>query len=507
MGAVSGDVNTLSTHCTNAADLASRPVAGLKTGDMAYVESFRCWFVLDRTSTASANGVTIIATPSGNLISTTGRWFRVEDIFDPAWQSQAAWFINPATGSDENTGATALTAIQTWAEFRRRIKTLTQDTTVTILGNMAEPIIGEFSGQLTALGGAPVLMIVGTPTVVASGTVLVAANPVPAGNAEGTLTSAAIAAWQFGGIVEADDGAGVLTWAPVMADVAGTAQTPFWASATGFGILAHTLPLAGQAIRVLNGSTVDRINLASASPLEVLFRFRYLDLTGGPSSVDGFCQFEACQINGGFGNYGSDQGTTTFVGCAILGGGDVDAHSPYGVLFFGGAALNALSFATNAYARFDGFVSYGTLTFGAAGGNVNGWSAAQIVAGGAGLGVFNGATGGIVVTRGARLDVPNTAGALYGDGNVGIGVNATDGGIVSIDTITPTITATVQQIAVDGQATCVPPLTAADAAVPAAAALATWAQWAAAPFNRVGVNYAFTAAGVGAASMARIIGT
>jgi hypothetical protein len=475
----------------------------MQDGDLAYIESFRSYAKLSRLSTTTANGTTVFATPGGGA----GRWFRLEDV-DPSWASQTAWFIDEVNGDDENDGATSGTALQSWGEFTRRVKTITADTTVTLLSTMTDPLIGTFQGVPTGVGlGVPVLTIQGTPSVVASGTILARVNPNPAGNAEGTLTSAEIAAWTAGTIVESNE-AGVLRWAPVLADVAGTAQVPFWASETSFA-LSHTLPAVGAAIRVINGSEVPSFNLATPDIASVIFRIRYLNVTGGgalSSTINGgFCFVEACQFQSGFD--AGEVAETNLVGCAILAGGDLNPRAPFGMLLYGGISLAAQSFSRSAYITFDGFISYASLTIGASSGDVQGWSAAQIKAGGSGLGVFNANGAGVIVSNGGRLDVPNTPGALYGDGNVGVGLLVGDGGVCQINTITPTITGTVQEIALDGQATCVPPLTAADLAVPAAAALATWAQWAAAPFNRVAVNYAFTAAATGAASMARIIGT
>jgi hypothetical protein len=74
MGAISGDVNSLAMHCVNATDLASRPIAGLKSGDQAYLADRvgtveGPLFFLDKTSVTAVNGVGILAT-NGSV----GRW-------------------------------------------------------------------------------------------------------------------------------------------------------------------------------------------------------------------------------------------------------------------------------------------------------------------------------------------------------------------------------------------------------------------------------------------------
>jgi hypothetical protein len=40
---------------------------------------------------------------------------------NPAWATQTAWFIDPVSGNDLNTGLTSGTGLKTWAEFRRRM--------------------------------------------------------------------------------------------------------------------------------------------------------------------------------------------------------------------------------------------------------------------------------------------------------------------------------------------------------------------------------------------------
>lgn len=74
MGAISGDINSLSMYCVDAADLSSRPIASMKSGDRAYVNSLRtastgARFFLDRISTDAPDGTTVIVALGG-----VGRW-------------------------------------------------------------------------------------------------------------------------------------------------------------------------------------------------------------------------------------------------------------------------------------------------------------------------------------------------------------------------------------------------------------------------------------------------
>lgn len=57
-----------------------------------------------------------------------------------AYLTQTAWYVNATTGSDGNTGATALTAIRTLAELNRRTqgKTFSADSTIYLSGDFSE---------------------------------------------------------------------------------------------------------------------------------------------------------------------------------------------------------------------------------------------------------------------------------------------------------------------------------------------------------------------------------
>lgn len=88
MGAVSGDINSLAMKCVDAADLSSRPVNAMKSGDRAYVvsEEGTFWgpkYVLSQDSVLAPDGTTVI--PTLTAVSTSpigpGRWL-AEKFFD-----------------------------------------------------------------------------------------------------------------------------------------------------------------------------------------------------------------------------------------------------------------------------------------------------------------------------------------------------------------------------------------------------------------------------------------
>lgn len=100
MGAVSGDINSLSTFCIDAADLGSRPINAMQSGDRAFVQDRvgskeGPLFFLDRSSELPVDGVGVLE-PLGGV----GRWLS-EALFDSSGGggggvSQAAELFYPS---------------------------------------------------------------------------------------------------------------------------------------------------------------------------------------------------------------------------------------------------------------------------------------------------------------------------------------------------------------------------------------------------------------------------
>ena len=86
-----------------------------ETGVTAFVQTVRSWWVLDRSSTATPDGIEVVAATGG-----TGNWLRTE-VPDPYWLTTPTWFVSATLGDDENDGFTALTPLSTMRELNRRI--------------------------------------------------------------------------------------------------------------------------------------------------------------------------------------------------------------------------------------------------------------------------------------------------------------------------------------------------------------------------------------------------
>lgn len=105
MGAISGDVNSASIHAADAADLTSRPVAALKSGDRAFVVSGidtaqGPLFYYLSTGAQTVDGVGVIATASG-----VGRW--LSEALYPSGSGDLSLYDAPAADVAIGNGANA----------------------------------------------------------------------------------------------------------------------------------------------------------------------------------------------------------------------------------------------------------------------------------------------------------------------------------------------------------------------------------------------------------------
>lgn len=153
-------------------------------GITAYVLSVRDYFVLDRSSAATADDITVVAPTTG-----PGRWIR-KNVGDKQWRQQATWFINNATGNDEATGVASVSAIKTHRELERRLgprALIEQDTVVTIETDLDATVDASPSVDLI-LGAAVLFRYVGSASSALSGTLTSQTATSRATNTQQTVT-------------------------------------------------------------------------------------------------------------------------------------------------------------------------------------------------------------------------------------------------------------------------------------------------------------------------------
>ena len=133
--------------------LASMSTAKIPNGALIYVQSVKAYFELVKNSTATPDGITVLAPPFGE----PGNWHRKPSDYvgDSPWLQQSAWYISPLIGSDENDGGVSA-PLATFAEFVRRLgpdPVITQYIDVSILDDLEEilDMSAKFSGDTATL--------------------------------------------------------------------------------------------------------------------------------------------------------------------------------------------------------------------------------------------------------------------------------------------------------------------------------------------------------------------
>ena len=498
MPAVSGSPTQLAASVTTLANLGGLPDDAYKDGDFAYVQSTRATYQLDRTLNATPSAVAV-DTFSGN-----GQW--VFFLASKSWETQTAWYIDPAAGNDENDGATTTTALATWAEFCRRVKTINGSVTCTLLSDTTEALIGSF----VAGANDARLSISGTPTIIASGggpghsTI---ASPVPATNTRGSVavdnmvTSGGVPTTvgaYVGYLLRAPadpllPNAGPFLW-PILRDNAGNGEGGYWARASS----SNTAPSSGTTVEVLQLTTVPVLQI-SAPAVSVYVYYLSFTATSQLDSpfvfsglpIDGFLLSGPATIYGPFIGCAFANAITVppspsyFIACLWTAGGKSFVLAGPPMYLIGGGALGAITmFGAGSVFGLGFHVEGGKLSIGST--NFSGAIVLNVLS--TPVGVFAAPANAVEVIGTGRL----SAVTIYGDDNVGYGLSVSTGGTAQF-TGTPTITdlTDTKQVQINGAVTAVPPLglTAPLADVPLAAPLTTWAQWIAAPFSRNVVSY------------------
>lgn len=112
-----------------------------------------------------------------------------------AWKSQAAWYIDPVSGNDANTGVDSAHALQTWAEVLNRLPKgkVSQNTTFTLLSDL--PSSDPFDISEWCPDSRYTLTFNGTPTIISSGTLTGFTARNTATNTPNQVTDTSRASW------------------------------------------------------------------------------------------------------------------------------------------------------------------------------------------------------------------------------------------------------------------------------------------------------------------------
>lgn len=243
----------------NIAALQALDSAGYPSGQLVNVQTLRSagYFVLDKDSTATPDNITVV-----DALNATGNWLRQENEA-LSWTYQTTWYVDPAAGNDEGTGATPATALKTVAELARRLTCVFQGAlyTVNLLGNI--PVTDSFvdkrrivTGAATKTANGSSIMFVGVRTVTgtytsAAGTKNTDPNTAAASaqaevvRAAGSWTSADV------GKLLVDSG-GNTAWVLTEKDAAATARVTDWLTSAGFW---QATPVVGDTSSICTVTT------------------------------------------------------------------------------------------------------------------------------------------------------------------------------------------------------------------------------------------------------------
>ncbi|HKY36508.1 MAG TPA: hypothetical protein VJN18_11250 [Polyangiaceae bacterium] len=199
---------------------------------------------LIKTSTLTVDNITVWATLSG-----TGRWVRRNQP-SLAWQLQADWGINPATGNDENVG-TAASPLASPEELQRRLTqwgSVPNGTVIQVLSdlNIDRPLRLQLTLPPPPNGASATrLCIKGTSTVLASGT-LTGYTPLSRAGlgARNAITSAVDFTSHVNRKIRLTSGPGAGYYAFIQVGAAGSASITPWAQA----FTSDTLQPPGAAV-------------------------------------------------------------------------------------------------------------------------------------------------------------------------------------------------------------------------------------------------------------------
>ena len=488
------------------AALAALDLTDCPDGTHVYVQTLEQFFVLERTSTATPDGITIVAAQQGG-----GNLLRII-AHTPRWTLQRTWFVHALLGNDENDGATAATPVRTGAEIVRRLPYIDfADYLINLLsatddGNFDfNPKFTGNAGVATVTPNAATITIRGQRTLTSIGVVTAATATSPGTNAQATVTGAGITAALIGQLITLTSGVLAGFQATVLSVTGNTATISNWFNpanvpTTGgaYSVGAVTTPTAGDAISLVTNTDVNwKVRYAGIGDNRVTLNWQDVRFT--PTSIlswiNAFTTFVSTVINA---SLVAPNGSRTNAFAAFF--GSVLAPSNRNIIvpdlrmrIFGSAILNADLEAFNTVrvevqnsVLFGGEARVAKLFPGFGGDTSPVGGQLNIFTGPAnanfGFGVFNSPQNGV---HAMRDGIVSADGPLYGAGNTLNGVRL-DAEAKLLYRVLPTITGAAGDLDIDGNAT-IPSIDVTGVPQPGVA-VTSWAQLALPPYNGNAMN-------------------
>lgn len=245
-------------------DLDTTDTTEFPDGIVVWVRSVEDFFVLNRTTALTADGITVADPLVGG-----GQWLR-RNVPSERWLRQATWFIDSAAGDDENAGDVAGSPLATHAELERRAfghgAQIDQDVTVTIAA--AGLPVEDAIGIDVQLADAEITYV-GTATTVRSGTLTGATGTTPIFQQFQEIEDAVGGDWSgdVGERIRITDAADATAWiaATTGADSARTStflqvdfsdpfSSPVFSPSAGNAYVVETLPEVYLGVVLVGGS-------------------------------------------------------------------------------------------------------------------------------------------------------------------------------------------------------------------------------------------------------------
>lgn len=502
--AVEASVDLRIDGVANLAALALVDTTGMSTGPQKYVATLLCNFVLNRSSTAAPDGITVIAALNG-----AGNWIRMNPETDTA-SRRSTWYVDPVSGNDEATGIDAPHSLRTVTEwFRRTGGVVLVDQTVNVLSNVdaidwPSSFVIEGTGRVRFVG----LLILDETGLVATYT---AENP--ATNTPALLTKAA-GDWtahigKILYIVEKN------AWCIITRDTGGPGHECEIMPPTSYGIPGLTddwfpfnnveTPVPGNTYRVYSQPRVllptfpyswkvnSSVNVCLFDGFafdDPTFTQPYIEC-GGPG-----IQFRKCWFSRNDGCVAFD-GPTNIQACSFgtlinanqhsmsLNGDNTFEQEINCSCAFGNTAGGPRLLFLQSYKGSVGFSGVR-----GEGCSVELYPHCFLDVYGA-ISAFRSQTNGIVLRPNSHLETHNSGAYLYGDDNPGYGVVITSGAMVTgVTAAKCKINGTTNQLLVGGSANLLPAIIpSAGAVLPAAKPCTTWVQLFGADFNGIAINH------------------
>jgi hypothetical protein len=318
------------------ADLTALDTTLIDDGGGVVVKSVFDLWLLDKTKPLAPDGITIAASDDG-----LGYWFR-KCLEDVKWRMQPVWHINPVTGDDENSGATALAPLKSFDEWARRVGNSPLLVSQTIYFDA--DYTGDCDIRCTTPEGVT-LTLEGTRTVLWQSRITGVQDYAPAANQDGRIADAVVpVSWTASGLVnwllEILDGAGLRSAGWVVRDLAAKTcrHSPLFEESawtvlnTNVGAIYRVVSLTalGGAVRVLADASV-RLRYLQLQPVDAMTVALYV----GEGSVSArYCRVES------LGATCESGGSLDLAGCLVLGSSGAVAREG-GVLVLTASAMEA----------------------------------------------------------------------------------------------------------------------------------------------------------------------